>query len=93
MRLPAGFFFLMKGQLYELAGTLGGEMNGGSLVHHESGVLAPFSDVELLTQLKGDGYLGAPLTSDDSRAVGILTALDTKPIFEIFTDRASTELN
>ncbi|MEB3882078.1 GAF domain-containing protein [Lyngbya sp. CCY1209] len=60
-----------------------------------------FPEYELLQELEAQSYLGVPLVNRDREAIGILSILDVKPLFQddrthaivnIFATRAATEL-
>jgi diguanylate cyclase (GGDEF)-like protein/PAS domain S-box-containing protein len=66
-----------------------------------SGVCAQFPKDDLLQDMEIESYIGIPLRSADQRSLGLLVAMDTKPLqkqklagtlLEIFAARAAAEL-
>lgn len=87
---------------YRLAETPCRSVFSGEMCHYEQGVESLFPKDLMLGEMGVDSYLGLPLKSESGSVVGILVAMDRKPmphsdrtkaVFQIFASRASSELN
>ena len=87
---------------YRLSDTPCRSVFDGDLCHYERGVESLFPKDLMLGEMGVDSYLGIPLKSETGGVVGILVAMDRKPmphserskaVFRIFASRASSELN
>lgn len=86
---------------YALANTPCENVVGKSLCSYPSGVRKLFPEDPLLAGMEAESYTGVPLFSSDGKALGILAALDDKPLNEgadvssalkVFAARASLEI-
>ena len=86
---------------YGLAGTPCANVAGKELCFYPSGVAELFPEDILLADMGVESYIGAPLFDSDGAALGILVAMDDRPITDggfaeeimnIFALRASLEL-
>ncbi|MBT5707164.1 MAG: PAS domain S-box protein, partial [Verrucomicrobia bacterium] len=87
---------------YRLIDTPCRSVFSGDMCHYEQGVETLFPKDLMLGEMSVDSYLGIPLKSESGSVVGILVAMDRKPmphsdrtkaVFRIFASRASSELN
>ncbi|MFP6747399.1 MAG: PAS-domain containing protein [Alphaproteobacteria bacterium] len=87
---------------YPLPGSPCDNVMGQSIRVYPSNARQLFPDNKILTELKIESYVGAPLFDADGAALGVLAAFDTKPlrdapiaepVLEIFASRAAAELN
>ena len=86
---------------YSLQGTPCETVIGKSVKGYKSGIQKAFPDFELLKALGAEGYVGTPLFDSSNNPIGIIAALDSKPIenikiiedvLQIYALRASAEL-
>lgn len=86
---------------YDLAGSpCANIMNDGACCYSED-VQQLFPDDRLLSEMGAESYVGIPLKSSDGQVIGLIAALDDKPIedadlaidiLSIFSGRAASEI-
>ncbi|MYM21889.1 GAF domain-containing protein [Duganella sp. FT135W] len=88
---------------YSLRHTPCQDVTEQCMCFHASGIQADYPQDTLLVDMKAESYIGMPMVDTEGRTMGILSAIDTKPISEdkrllalsllsIFTARGSAEL-
>jgi len=93
---------LLTDFMIDMDGTPCGDViEHAEFVHHPDNLINIYPQDSLLKQLKAVSYMGVPLWDTEHRILGHLAVLDTRPlseesrtlkIFQIFTARASAEL-
>ncbi len=88
---------------YKLPGTPCRNVSDQKMCFHPCGVQADYPEDRLLVDMKAESYIGMPMIDTTGKTLGILVALDTKPMSEgkrylalslltIFATRAASEL-
>jgi signal transduction histidine kinase len=88
---------------YSLEHTPCQDVTAQSMCFHASGIQAAYPHDTLLVDLRADSYIGMPMIDTEGQTLGILSAIDTKPMSEdkrllalsllsIFVARGAAEL-
>jgi signal transduction histidine kinase/CheY-like chemotaxis protein len=88
---------------YQLQGTPCRNVTDQQMCFHPTGVQQDYPQDVLLEQMQADSYIGMPMVDTQGKTLGILVALDTRPMSEgkrylalslltIFATRAAAEL-
>lgn len=88
---------------YSLSGTPCGNVANQQMCYHPDNIQSVYPEDILLVEMKAESYIGMPMVNTEGQTLGILVALDTKPIeiekknlalslLTIFATRASAEL-
>ncbi|SDH03818.1 MULTISPECIES: GAF domain-containing sensor histidine kinase [unclassified Duganella] len=88
---------------YSLRHTPCQDVTEQCMCFHASGIQADYPDDTLLVEMRAESYIGMPMIDTEGQTLGILSAIDTKPISEdkrllalsllsIFAARGAAEL-